>query len=177
MTDENPQFSPRYSFYDLTGTSNKALLEVNRQEARKYLPTLRALAQFLEILSGDDGRPRLSVNSAFRCAQLNGATPGSSSTSQHPMGQAADVTRAGQTVESLFAELRETLVRRRLKFGQLIFEEAKRDYGVAKWVHASLGLDYWKPERCGEVRTMRLDVKTGKPVYTLVEVIKPWEAT
>lgn len=167
----NPQLSLRYSFHELTVTNNKALLETNRQEAERFLPTLKALAAFLEKLSGPK---RLNVNSGFRCWQLNGATPGSSTTSQHTMGQAADLSREGQSAIELFTELWALLVAQKIPFGQLIYEEAKRDHGVAQWVHASLGPDFWRPSRCGEVRTMKLG-PDGKPVYTLLKVDRAWE--
>lgn len=172
MTIADFKLSPRYSFYDLTVTNNKKLLELNREEALKFKPTLTALAALLELLSGPH---RLDVNSGFRCWQLNGATPGSSATSQHPLGQAADLSRLGQLTTDLFAELRATVVREKVAFGQLIYEEARRDHGLSTWVHVSLGRDFWKPDRCGEVRTMKLDAN-GKPKYELIETIRPWEA-
>jgi zinc D-Ala-D-Ala carboxypeptidase len=166
--------SPHFSFYELTATSNAAMQELNRQEAMQYLPTLKALAaQLLEPIRA--GRP-LVVNSAFRAFALNKATAGSSSTSQHPVGQAADIHRPGMPVGDFFAEVLALVKERRLPFGQLIHERAQRDYGVAEWVHISLGRDFWKPERCGEVLAMTAGAD-GVPHYQLIEKLSfPEEA-
>jgi len=140
--------SEHFSFDELTSTSNADLAASNRQDAEKFLPTLKALAALLERVR--DGRP-LVVNSAFRSFALNKATAGSSPTSQHPMGQAADIHRPGQDVSEFFKDTLALLKREKIQFGQLIDESADRGYGVVRWVHISLGRDFWKPERCGEV--------------------------
>lgn len=161
--------SKHFTLYELTVTSNKTLQEANRDAAVRYIPSLKALAeQILEPIRGD--RP-LKINSAFRSAELNNATIGSSPTSQHPLGQAADIHRPGQSSEDLFAEILGLFKSRGIKFGQLINESAQRDYGLVSWVHVSLGRDFWKPERCGEV-LRKWDDKDGKPHFELVEKVK-----
>lgn len=164
---DNIQLSTHFSFYELTATTNEALLGENRVQGLSFVPTLRALARLLETVRNGKA---LVVNSAFRSAVLNGATAGSSPTSQHPLGQAADIHRPGQEVPAFFAETLELLRNERIPFGQLIDEEAVRPYGgVTRWVHISLGSNFWKPERCGEVLRKR-DVD-GKPKYELLEKI------
>jgi hypothetical protein len=161
--------SEHFSFEELTVTSNIEMQAANRQEAQKFLPTLRALAALLERVR--DGKP-LVVNSAFRSGALNKATAGSSATSQHPMGQAADIHRPGQEIEQFFKETLALLKREKIQFGQLIDESASRGYGVVRWVHISLGRDFWKPERCGEV-LRKWDEKqpdgTFHPKYEMIE--------
>lgn len=170
----NDKLSEHFTFGELTVTSNAALQAANRVEAQKYIPSLKALAAFLEVIR--DGRP-LAVNSAFRSADLNKATKGSSPTSQHPMGQAADLHRPGQTVDETFAEILALFKATKISFGQLIDESANRGYknadgteALARWVHVSLGRDYWKPERCGEV-LRKVDGPDGKPIWTLLEKV------
>lgn len=169
---EKLMLSPNFSFDELTVTSNEKLQAANREAAMAYLPSLKALALLLEWAR--DGKP-LKVNSAFRSAALNKATVGSSPTSQHPMGQAADISRPGSSSNALFEDLRARLRADKRAFGQLIHESARRDYGDVFWVHISLGANFWKPERCGEVLTKHDDPKTGKAVFTPVEKI-PQEA-
>lgn len=173
MTDH--PLSPHFSFYELTVTGNAALQDANRIDALRYKPSLIALARFLERIRRYDP---LIVNSAFRSATLNKATPGSSPTSQHPLGQAADIRRPNQSPTVLFADLRALFRDAKIPFGQLILESAKRDYGVVEWVHVSLGADFWKPERCGEV-LRKWDDEKGAPRFELVEKIAqpPQEAT
>jgi zinc D-Ala-D-Ala carboxypeptidase len=162
------QVSEHFSYYELTVTSNAALQGSNREEGMKYLPTARALCQqLLEPIRGDSP---LRVNSAFRSWALNGQTPGSSPTSQHPQFQAADIDRPGVAVPDFFATVLAFLKEKKIRFGQLILERADRGWEVAQWVHVSLGPDFWKPERCGEV--LRMDCEPGgKPEYTLVEKV------
>ena len=170
----NDQLSDHFSFSELTVTSNDALQVSNRTAALAYLPTLKALATFLEVIRGD--RP-LAVNSAFRSGALNAATKGSSPTSQHPMGQAADIHRPGQSIDDLFAEILAMFKAQNVPFGQLIDESADRGYkspdgteSISRWVHVSLGPDYWRPERCGEV-LRKVDGPDGKPIWTLLEKV------
>lgn len=163
------KLSDHFSFFELTTTSNTDLQESNRLEALKYRPTLEALCRrLLDPIRGD--KP-LVVNSGFRSWTLNGQTPGSSPTSQHPQGQAADIHRPGQDVDAFFAEVLALLLDKRIPFGQLIDEQAERPYGVVRWVHVSLGPDFWKPERCGEVMKM-VAGPNGKPQYTMLQKVQ-----
>lgn len=166
---ENFQLSPHFSFFELTKTSNADLKEANRANATIWVPSLKALCStILEPIRGD--RP-LIVNSGFRSWELNSATHGSSPTSQHPRGQAADISRKGQTTEELFAEVLALFKEKKIQFGQLIHEQAQRDYGLVSWVHVSLGASYWKPERCGEVLKM-VAGPNGKQQFTMIEKVQ-----
>lgn len=173
------KLSEHFTFGELTVTLNAALQAANRVEALKYLPSGIALAKLLERIRA--GRP-LGVNSAFRSWILNGATKGSSPTSQHPQFQAADLHRPGMTAKELFEEILALFKREKIPFGQLILESGDRGYknadgteSIAEWVHVSLGRDFWRPERCGEVLT-KVDGPQGKPIWTLLEKV-PQEAT
>ncbi len=164
---EDFKLSPNFSFFELTKTSNALIQEDNREAALKYKPSLYAVAGLLECIR--DGRA-LIVNSAFRCGALNSLTKGSSPTSQHPMGQAVDFHRPGEDPHKTFLETLAILKLKKLPFGQLIDESAKRDYGMVSWVHLSLGRDFWKPERCGEV-LKKWDDEKGKAQYKLIEKV------
>lgn len=161
------QLSEHFSFEELTVTNQADFQALNRQEAQAYLPSLKALAVLLERIRDD--RP-LVVNSAFRSGALNKATKGSSPTSQHPMGQAADIHRPGEDVEKTFSDVLAKLKANKIPFGQLIDESFDRGYAVSRWVHISLGRDFWKPERCGEVWIMHR-LKDGKMDERLLEKV------
>jgi hypothetical protein len=125
------QLSPHFTLAELTRTSQTALAEVNRAEALAYLPALRELAAMLEVIRGHFGKP-VKINSGFRSASTNAATPGSSKTSQHTKGEAADIEIPG--VDD--AELHRWIVTESgLRYGQCILE---RPPGRS-WVHVSLG--------------------------------------
>lgn len=167
------KLSEHFTFFELTKTSNEELQERNRAAALLWVPSLKTLcATILEPIRGD--RP-LTINSGFRAWELNSVTPGSSPTSQHPRGQAADFHRNGQDIEELFAEVQATLAEKKIPFGQLIDEQADRGYGVVRWIHVSLGAAFWKPERCGEVLKM-VAGPNGKPLYTPINKIPQGES-
>ena len=122
--------SPHFSFTELTRTSQTALQDRNREEAQVYIAQLTLLAELLEVVRAHFGRP-LKINSGFRGPAVNAATPGSSKTSQHMRGEAADITIPG--VDD--ADLRRWIVRdSNLQYGQCILE---RPPGRS-WVHISI---------------------------------------
>jgi hypothetical protein len=123
--------SAHFTFDELTRTSQTALQATNRAEAQAFLPALRELAAMLEVIRGHFGKP-VKINSGFRSASTNAATPGSSKTSQHTKGEAADIEIPG--VDD--AELHRWIVTESgLRYGQCILE---RPPGRS-WVHLSLG--------------------------------------
>lgn len=98
-------------------------------EAAVRLTTL--VTHVLDPLREMYGRP-ITVNSGYRCPQLNSAV-GGAKTSQHMRGEAADITAGSKEENRKLFEL----IRERLPFDQLINES---DYS---WVHIS----YVSPEK------------------------------
>jgi len=122
--------SAHFTFDELTRTSQTALQDKNRQEAQAFIPALTELAELLEVVRAHFGKP-LKINSGFRGAAVNAGTPGSSKTSQHMKGEAADIAMPG--VDD--AELHRWIVKDSgLKYGQCILE---RPPGRS-WVHVSI---------------------------------------
>ena len=122
--------SPHFTFEELTRTSQTALQDKNRQEAQAFLKPLTELAELLEVIRTHFGKP-LKINSGFRGAAVNAGTPGSSKTSQHMKGEAADIAIPG--VDD--AEIHRWIVKDSgLKYGQCILE---RPPGRS-WVHVSI---------------------------------------
>lgn len=153
MIDDRP-LSAHFSLYELTKTANPALQAANRDLTNEQIGKLGEVALILEACREVVGVP-LNVHSGYRAPALNGATPGSSKTSQHPLCEAADWVPAGElTVEDAFQKVWAAARASQIRFGQLIVEQAARDYGVVQWVHISLGRPYRDPARCGEVLRM-----------------------
>jgi hypothetical protein len=125
------QLSPHFTLEEMTRTSQAALADVNRAEALAYLPALRELAAMLEVIRGHFGKP-VKINSGFRSASVNAGTPGSSKTSQHTTGEAADIEIPGVDDADLH---RWIVTESGLRYGQCILE---RPPGRS-WVHVSLG--------------------------------------
>jgi len=94
----------------------------------------------------------LTASSFFRCAELNGNTPGSSNTSQHVLGQAVDMYSTGRLVDIF------KFVRDHLEFDQLLWE-----YGstvVPAWVHASI-----TSHRANRKQILRVYVDENKQIH------------
>ena len=122
--------SAHFTFDELTRTSQTALQAKNREEAQAFIKPLTELAELLEVVRAHFGKP-LKSNSGFRGLAVNTGTPGSSKTSQHMKGEAADIAMPG--VDD--AELHRWIVKDSgLKFGQCILE---RPPGKS-WVHVSI---------------------------------------
>lgn len=136
--------SPHFTLEELTRTGQTALQAANRQEAGKYIASLTQLAAMLEVIRANFGKP-LKVNSAFRGQAVNAATPGASKTSQHMLGEAADIEILGVDDADLH---RWIVTQSGLRFGQCILE---RPPGRS-WVHVSI-CGTRDPKRCGEALT------------------------
>lgn len=160
------KLSPHFSLYELTTTSNEALQSKNRELTLDQVQKLLALAQHCEMIRSICGAA-VKIHSGYRSEALNGATHGSSSTSQHPRCEAVDLDVPGQDLGETFRLLHEAARAGRFRFGQLILESAARPYGAVSWVHCSLAgtLD---PAKVGQVMHM-VAGEDGKQHYALIE--------
>lgn len=96
--------------------------------ARKNLQTL--IDKVLDPIRAAWGKP-IYVNSGYRCPDLNKLVNGST-TSQHTLGEAADLNAGGKTNnEKLFKLILRMREEKKISFDQLIDEN---DYS---WVHIS----------------------------------------
>ena len=165
---ENFKLTDHFSFFEFTQTGNTALQDLNRQKGLAIKGKLTAIAEVLEVLREELGHP-LEIHSAFRCAELNGATAGSSKTSQHMLGEAVDFSGPGQEdeaqIDAFWKKVLGILQKEGIAFGQLIKESAGRDHGRSNWVHLSLGAPHREVAKCGQVMTMR------DGTYTLVKTV------
>ncbi len=123
--------TPHFTFEEMTVTGKTALQAKNREEAQAFIKPLTQVAEMLEVIRAHFGKP-LKVNSGFRGAAVNAATPGASKTSQHMKGEAADFEIPG--IDD--AEVHRWIVKDSgIKFGQCILE---RPPGMS-WIHISIG--------------------------------------
>lgn len=166
--DPSFQLSEHFSLGELTVTSNAALQGVNRLLSDTQLQKLTKLARHAEGIRRICGLP-VRIHSGFRSLALNGATAGSSKTSQHPKCEAIDFDIIGMSLEDAFTKLRAEAAAGRFVFGQLILECAQRDYGTSRWLHCSV-IGTMDQSKVGQVLTMV--EKDGIYVYELVEQIK-----
>ena len=143
MIRTNKSLTPNFNLYELTYTHNEALQIRNRDLDDLQLIKLVTLARFMEFIRLILNRP-IIVHSGYRCPELNGATPGSSPTSQHCLSEACDFQAEEQEPSETYNIL--SYYAPFLKFGQMILESRQG----ATWVHLSVQGE--RPaEKCGQV--------------------------
>ena len=131
--------SPHFTFYEMTNTQHRDLLELNRREALNYLDNLKFLCnEVLEPLRSFLGSPLL-ITSGFRCQLLNSRIKGSPR-SYHMKGLAADFILPHSTREKLFKAYEEIALRKPVLFDQLIFE-------MGSWIHIGVKTELEGPNR------------------------------
>lgn len=139
------KLSPHFSFFEMTRTMNRDLLDKNREVPEELLMNGYALAAcLLEPIRVHYDKP-LIIHSGYRSPALNEAIGGSKS-SQHMLFQAADFHVSGVDLEDVFNWIWK---QSNLHWGQLILEGWS--VGKPTWIHLSLGKPYW----------------TGKPMQVL----------
>lgn len=164
------QLTDHFSLWELTVTLNASLQAENRNLSDYQVQKLTRLARFAEGIRKICGDLPVRIHSGYRSPALNGATLGSSKTSQHPICEAIDFDISGQSLDETFTKLRAEAVAGRLIFGQLIREMANRGNSIAEWVHISISSNNIAPEKIGQVLVMKAG-EDGIPHYELVEKI------
>ena len=128
------QLSEHLSLNEVTTSGTAKRLGINNNPTPEHLENLKLVAKnVFEPIRNHFGKP-IKVSSGYRSKELNAATPGASTTSQHSSGEALDLDQDGMphgvTNKMVFDFIRENL-----NFDQLIWE-----FGDSKnpdWVHVS----------------------------------------
>lgn len=162
MEDRN--LTEHFTLYELTKTNFPDLVRENRDVSPAEFDKLIQVAELLEKIRSMLSLP-IVVHSGRRCLKLNERL-GSSVKSQHIRCEAVDFSVTGMPNTEVFAKIQTAALNGKIKFGQLIHERAKRSYGVADWLHISLGAPFREKEKSGQVLTMR------NGVYELVRTIR-----
>lgn len=126
------KLTEHFTLEELTFSETAIRLGIDNRPNVKELANLRRLAEVLEGVRALFGQP-MRVTSGFRSKALNAVTPGSSNTSAHTLGLAADFTVKGFSVTDACRKIRDS----GLAYDQLIHEGG--------WVH--LGLREATPRR------------------------------
>lgn len=125
------QLSPNFSLAEFTASATaKAQGIANTPGARQIAAMQLLCAKVLEPLRAHFGKP-VRITSGFRSIKLCLAV-GSSSTSQHAQGEAADLEIPG--IDNVTVA---TFIRDRLPFDQLILENYIRGQPNSGWIHVS----------------------------------------
>jgi len=152
------QLSKYFTLVELTPSGTAKRLGIKNDPTPEHLENLKLLSvNVLDKVREHFGKP-IWVSSGYRSKALNDVTPGSSATSQHCTGEAADLDQDGRgtgvTNKMVFDYIKDNLV-----FDQLIYE-----YGTDSnpdWVHVS-----WESNGKQRKQVLRCIRVNGKPVYT-----------
>lgn len=128
------QLSEHLTLVEVTRSSTAKRLGIDNTPTPEHLANLKLVAEeVFEPIRNHFGVP-IFISSGYRSQNLNAATPGSSTTSQHSTGEALDLDQDsiphGVTNAMVFH-----FIRQNLKFDQLIWE-----FGTninPDWVHVS----------------------------------------
>lgn len=122
------QLTAHFSLEELTNSNKAYELGINNSPNSKAVINLNKLANKLEEVRLLFGKA-IVVSSGFRCLELNRAI-GSSDTSQHVLGCAADFHIDGYTPKEIVAKI----LMSGIEFDQIIEEHL----GGHSWVHISI---------------------------------------
>jgi uncharacterized protein YcbK (DUF882 family) len=117
------KLTEHFSLEELTHTDHR---EFDNIPNEAEIANLERLALFLEEVRDVLGKKAITVNSAFRCKQVNDAV-GSKDTSQHRIGCAADIRVAGMTPD----EVVKAVIASGIGYDQIIRE-------FDRWTHISV---------------------------------------
>ena len=152
------QLSKYFTLGELTPSSTAKRLGIKNNPTPAHLECLKLLAtNVLDKVREHFGKP-IFISSGYRCKALNDVTPGSSATSQHCSGEAADLDQDGKGT-GVSNKMVFDYIKDHLTFDQLIFE-----YGTdanPDWVHVS-----WESTGKQRKQVLRCTRVNGKPVYT-----------
>lgn len=157
-----------FTMGDFLLTDHVEYLAANQFVTADQITKLHQVAELEEIVRSILGGP-LHNHSGYRCPALNSAV-GSSGRSQHLLCEAVDFDRWGtvytaETLQQDFDLIRAAARAGKLKFGQLIMENAKRytktGTTVSMWLHISLGAPWRPAERSGQCLSMLNGVYTS----------------
>jgi len=152
------QLSKYFTLAELTPSGTAKRLGIKNDPTPAHLECLKGLSvNVLDKVREHFGKP-IWISSGYRSKALNEVTPGSSATSQHCTGEAADLDQDGRgtgvTNKMVFDYIKDHLT-----FDQLIYE-----YGTdanPDWVHVS-----WESTGKQRKQVLRCTRVNGKPVYT-----------
>ena len=152
------QLSKYFTLAELTPSGTAKRLGIKNDPTPAHLECLKGLSvNILDKVREHFGKP-IWVSSGYRSKALNEVTPGSSATSQHCSGEAADLDQDGRGT-GVSNKIVFDYIKDHLTFDQLIYE-----YGTdanPDWVHVS-----WESTGKQRKQVLRCTRVNGKPVYT-----------
>ena len=154
------KLSEHFTIDELTNTSHKDLILVNKTRASGYEKVLKDLCtKILEPLRALINKP-IIINSGFRSKELNDRVKGSA-TSQHCFGEAVDIRVNGLKADELFEIIKNNQQIFGDNLGQCILEKV----GSSEWIHLSIKTERYRNiliQRYKSDEAVFLTTKDGK---------------
>ena len=129
------KLSQNFSLEEMIASSTAKSKRIDNTPTPEVIKNLEKLCnEVLQPIRNKYGRA-ITITSGYRCQALNKAV-GGVTTSQHLLGQAADIKCTATTKAVLFNIIKDMINKGEIKVGQLIWE-----YGTKKepnWIHVSL---------------------------------------
>lgn len=129
------KLSKNFTYEELIASTTASNKGIDNTPTEDQVAQLKLLCEKVLQPIRDKYNHPIIITSGFRCKALNKAV-GGSNTSQHMMGQAADIKCTATTKAYLFNLILSMIKSGEIKVGQLIWE-----YGTKKepnWIHISL---------------------------------------
>ena len=125
------QLSKNFSLSEFTYSETAKKLGINNNAPSNIVEKLRILCiECLQPIRDKYGKS-ITISSGYRCEKLNNAI-GGSKTSQHCLGEAADIIAGDKKINKILFDL---IINSGVPFDQLIWE--KGDKNGPDWVHIS----------------------------------------
>ena len=131
MKNLDVKLSKNFSLKELVNSSTATRLKIDNTPDDVIEENLRILCQTVLQPVREKYGKTITISSGYRCKALNKAV-GGSSTSQHTLGQAADIT-VGSIAEN--KKLFDMIVKM-IKGGEITVGQLINEYGC-KWIHIS----------------------------------------
>lgn len=123
------QFPKEFTLEEMTRSDTAARLGIDNVPTGKELENLRNTAYFMVKVRDLLGGTPIHINSGYRGVKLNSHIPGSSNTSAHTLGWAADFTSK---------EWSPLMVAKRIAASELMDEVDQLIHEYNSWVHVSI---------------------------------------
>ena len=131
MATKNIKLSKNFTYDEMIHSATAKRLNIDNTPNARELENLKVLCQTVLQPIRDKRGSAITVTSGYRCSKLN-ALVGGSKTSQHAVGQAADITLGNPTLnKKLFNMIVDMINKKEIRVGQLIDEYNYR------WLHIS----------------------------------------
>lgn len=126
--------TPNFTLTEMLRSATASKYGISNQPNSVELSNIKKTAKLLQQIRDKYGKP-IYVSSGFRCKRVNSLV-GGSSTSQHMLGEAADIKATKTSNKELFDCIKKMIEKGELKVGQLIWEYGTKS--EPNWVHVSV---------------------------------------